>query len=150
MPFTFEYPFTGEGNVPPTPAMQGVMMLSDWLVNQPYVDTRRLYLMGLSMGGMGSYELLARQPDRFAAAVIICGGANAAIADDIRADLPVWAFHGGNDDVVIPRYSTRVLEGLRTQGNPVMFTLFEEANHNSWDPTFAEPELLPWLFSQRK
>ena len=150
LPFSFDYPYTGENDVPATDALKGVMAITDWLSEQPFVDTSRMYLMGLSMGGMGSYELLARKPDTFAAAVIICGGANAELAGNIRSDLPVWAFHGDVDQVVIPEYNIRMVEGLKAQGNPVKFTTYPGVNHNSWDPALAEPELLPWLFSQKK
>lgn len=150
LPFTFDYPFTGENEVPPTKALEGVMALSDWVTDQPFVDTSRLYLVGLSMGGMGSYELLARKPDVFAAAVVICGGANAELVDNIRADLPLWAFHGGADDIVVPEYNLRMVNGLKQQGNPVKFTVFEGVNHNSWDSAFAEPQLFSWLFSHVK
>ena len=150
LPFSFDYPYTGENDVPATDALKGVMAITDWLSEQPFVDTSRMYLMGLSIGGMGSYELLARKPDTFAAAVIICGGANAELAGNIRSDLPVWAFHGDVDQVVIPEYNIRMVEGLKAQGNPVKFTTYPGVNHNSWDPALAEPELLPWLFSQKK
>jgi len=99
---------------------------------------------------MGSYELLARKPDTFSAAVIICGGANAELAGNIRSDLPVWAFHGDVDQVVLPEYNIRMVEGLKAQGNPVKFTTYSGVNHNSWDPPLAEYGLLPWLFSQKK
>lgn len=149
-PFSIDFPFTGENNVPASDALKGVIAMVDWLSELPYVDTTRMYLMGLSMGGMGSYEILARKPDIFAAAVIICGGANVALVNDIRPDLPVWIFHGDADQVVLPEYNIRMVDGLKARGNPVRFTSYPGVGHNSWDPAMAEPELLPWLFAQKK
>jgi predicted peptidase len=62
----------------------------------------------------------------------------------------MWIFHGAKDDIVLPEYSQEMVTAIKAnRGNP-KFTLYPEANHNSWDSTFAEPELLPWLFSNKK
>ena len=61
-----------------------------------------------------------------------------------------WVFHGGKDDVVPPELSEKMVDALEAVKAAVKFTLYPDANHNSWDPAFAEPELLPWLFKQKK
>lgn len=134
----------------PKPALGRVMNLLDSLAQLEYVDANRLYLMGLSMGAMGGFELLARQPERFAAAVLICGGSNPSLVERYARQTAIWIFHGLKDDVVLPRYSAQMYEALRAAGGKVQYTTFPNANHNSWDATFAYPNLLKWLFQQRR
>ncbi|MGY0038620.1 carboxylesterase family protein [Pedobacter sp. NJ-S-72] len=98
---------------------------------------------------MGTLELLRRKPRTFAAAISICGGDNIANVDKYKK-VPLWIFHGGKDDVVPPSGSTAIANQLKIIGKEVKFTLYPDANHNSWDSTFAEPKLLPWLFSHQK
>lgn len=118
----------------------------------PAIDPARLYLIGLSMGGYGVWDALSRQPQRFAAAVPICGGAAEAQADLIcAAKVPVWAFHGALDPVVPVERSRRIVTALRRCGSParVRYTEYADVGHDAWLRAFAEPELWPWLFGQR-
>ncbi|WP_416307882.1 prolyl oligopeptidase family serine peptidase [Neptunicella sp. SCSIO 80796] len=133
----------------PTTSMALVMELMDNFSSQSYVDNSRIYVGGLSMGGMGTFEILSRKPDIFAAAFAICGGGDPAIVSRYRNGLPIWIFHGEKDDIVSPRYSRQMADAISKQGGKVKLTLYPEANHNSWDSAFAEPQLLPWLFAQR-
>jgi predicted peptidase len=103
--------------------------------------------MGLSMGGMGTFELLSRKPDVFAAAVAICGGGDPDSVTEYASEVPLWAFHGAKDNVVAPQQSITMVSALLKEGGLPRFTLYDDADHNSWDPAFAEPGLLPWLFS---
>lgn len=114
------------------------------------VDTKRFYIMGLSMGGFGTLEMLYLYPDEFAAAVPICGGQITDLAEAYAKKVPVWLFHGAKDNVVSPDLSRNLYAKLKELGAEVKYTEFPEANHNSWDSTFATPELLPWIFSHHK
>jgi predicted peptidase len=111
--------------------------------------TNQVYVGGLSMGGMGTFELVRRMPNTFAAAFPICGGANPTTAKKMKT-VNWWIFHGAKDDVVPPHHSAEMADALKAAGSNVRWTLFPEANHNAWDPAFAEPELLPWLFSNKR
>lgn len=113
------------------------------------VNQHKIYVMGLSMGGMGTFELVNRMPETFAAAIPICGGANPKIAPNLRGT-DWWVFHGGKDDVVLPLYSEQMVTAMKRSKVKVKYTLFPEANHNSWDPAFATANLLPWLFKQKR
>jgi predicted peptidase len=132
-------------------------------------DPDRTYLTGLSMGGYGTWELGLMQPQRFAALVPVCGGLTApraerdlfvgplrdaadkpaALAQRLK-HVPVWIFHGAKDDVVPPGESRAVHAAFKATGAAdVRYTEFPEANHNSWDPAYAQtPELWTWLFAQ--
>jgi predicted peptidase len=141
--------FMFQKNGKPSKAMHALLGLVDNFLKKTYVDKQRVYVAGLSMGGMGTYELLRRKPRTFAAAFAICGGDNVANVQKYKK-IPLWIFHGEKDDVVPVVLSTRIADQLKVLGKPVKLTLYPEANHNSWDSAFAEPGLLPWLFSNHK
>tara|TARA_R110000765_G_scaffold170051_1_gene274989 strand:- start:319 stop:1101 length:783 start_codon:yes stop_codon:yes gene_type:complete len=134
----------------PTKALRLVMDLVEETIEKTYIKKDQVYVMGLSMGGMGTYEILYRKPELFAAAIAICGGGKPKSAKKYALKVPLWAFHGAKDNVVDPILSVKMVAGLLKYGGHPQFTLYEEANHNSWDPAFDEPDLLEWLFTQKK
>ena len=134
----------------PTESLRLVMQMMDDFVAKPYVNEEKVYVAGLSMGGMGTFEILHRRPNMFAAAIAICGGGNEEVVPSYSNRVPVWVFHGAKDDVVNPAYSVRMVNTILENGGFPKFTLYDNANHNSWDPAFAEPDFLPWLFSKSK
>lgn len=134
----------------PTPAMEGLLgLISQWL-DKPYVDKHRVYVGGLSMGGMGTFELLRRRPDLFAAAFPICGGDNTLNAKVYAKKVPVWIFHGAKDNTVSPDHSIIMVNAIKAAGGNPKFTLYPNDGHNSWNDAFAEPALIAWLFSHKK
>src|SRR5690554_2351306 len=120
------------------------------LIAKEKVDLDRIYIMGLSIRSFGTFETLARWPEKYAAALGICGGGNISLAKNYADQTAVWITHGAKDDVVPVALSHRLYHALKEQEANVKYTEFPEANHNAWDPTFAIPELLPWLFSHSK
>lgn len=137
-------------DLPPTKSMKLAMELLDETIAKNYVKKDQVYVGGLSMGGMGTFEILYRKPDVFAAAFAICGAGNPESTEAYATKVPMWIFHGANDDVVDPQFSVDMVSGILKNGGKPNFTLFGKDNHNSWDSAFAEPELLPWLFSNIK
>ncbi|MCR6722244.1 MAG: alpha/beta hydrolase-fold protein [Chitinophagaceae bacterium] len=134
---------------PPSTSMSLLMGLMENLFVQFKIKKDRVYAMGLSMGGMGVFELVRRKPGLVAAAIPICGGAHPATAERMR-DVKWWVFHGADDDVVKPEFSVRMVEALKKVNASVQFTLYPGVKHNSWDLAFAEPGLMDWLFAQHK
>lgn len=134
----------------PTISMKLVMELMDEFSEKTFVNTRQIYVGGLSMGGMGTFEILYRQPNRYAAAITICGGGNPETAKLYANSTALWSFHGAKDDVVNPQLSLNMISAYLQVGGTPNFTLYADDNHNSWDSAFAEPELLTWLFSKSK
>jgi predicted peptidase len=139
-------------------------------------DADRTYLAGLSNGGSGALRIASRYPSRFAALIVICGrieptsptiperqqvadvdlhpflqqpDAFAALAQVIRG-IPIQIFHGDSDQTVPVEQSRRLFTGLQSVGAPVHYTEYPGVGHNSWDKTFAEPSLMPWLLAQRR
>lgn len=133
----------------PTLAMNLLVQFTRKMGKEPFVNSSQMYVGGLSMGGMGTLEVLRRLPNTFAAAFSICGGDHVANVKKYK-NVPLWLFHGGLDDVVSPQFSYAIMRELRKQNKEPKFTLYLKANHNSWDAAFAEPELFPWLFSHHK
>lgn len=124
---------------------------------KPEVDASRVYVVGLSMGGYGTWDILARHNDLFAAGVPICGGGPTDKAD-VLADLPIYAFHGTADTAVPYEAGSKTMyDAISAKGKGKMiFHTFEGAGHGIWDQalTYAgsatEPATLDWLFAQSK
>lgn len=133
----------------PGKAMQLLLGLQTYLKSKNYTDNSRFYVGGLSMGGMGTFEILRRKPKAFAAAFAICGGDDIGNVKKYK-NVPLWIFHGGKDTTVPLSKSEAVVNELKRLNRPVKFTVYPEAGHNSWDPAFAEPEFLSWIFSQKR
>ncbi|MCB7482571.1 prolyl oligopeptidase family serine peptidase [Christiangramia sediminis] len=146
IPFQFDFKNKQE----PTKSLKMVMELMDSIVEKDFVIKEKVYVGGLSMGGMGTYEILYKKPEMFAAAFAICGGANTEIAEGYPKGFNIWIFHGENDDVVPPRFSKSMARAINHHGGNAKLSLYPEDNHNSWDSAFSEPYFLPWLFSQNR
>lgn len=135
-------------DIKPTKSLQLVMQLMDSLVTTKNIDTNRVYITGLSNGGMGTFEILANKPKMFAAAAPICGGGNTKKAAKYAKNTAIWVFHGAKDRTVYPIYSVKMVESLLNEGGNPRFTLYENVYHSSWNNAFAEDDFLDWLFSK--
>lgn len=127
-------------------------LLEEWLavMQEKYpVQSDQIYVGGLSMGGMGTLELLYRNPTKFAAAFTICGGVDPSWAEQIQ-HTPLWLFHGKLDAVVSYQFSADLHEALVKKNAPVKFTSYPNYNHNSWDAAFQEPDFLSWLLTHKR
>ncbi len=118
--------------------------LVDSVAQAENIAPSNLLIGGLSMGGMGTLELLRRRSQYYKRAFVICGGAHRKVARQI-GDTPIWFFHGQEDEIVLPKYAQRLFRKLKRKGRETIFTLYPGVNHNSWDLAFKEQELIPWL-----
>ncbi|NIM94201.1 MAG: prolyl oligopeptidase family serine peptidase [Anaerolineales bacterium] len=132
-------------------AVEGLL---DELVANLQVDPNRVYLTGLSMGGFGAWNLVLEQPERFAAVVPIAGGyefeSNAVPENicDLR-EVPIWVFHGEQDNLVLSVQSTTLVNALKACGGNIRYTLYPDADHmESWMLTYGNPQLLEWMLQQ--
>jgi predicted peptidase len=128
---------------------EAVNGLIDEIMTTYRVDPDRVYLTGLSMGGYGTWALACAYPDKFAAAVPICGGGNQVMASRLK-NLPLWVFHGGKDTVVLPAESKTMVNAVKRAGGKVKFTVYPDAGHDSWTETYDNPEMWKWLLSQKR
>jgi predicted peptidase len=126
------------------------LVLVDSLVKVYNIDTDRLYLYGISMGGFGVFSILEKEHGKFAAAYAVCGGSDPKAASKLL-DTPLWIFHGDIDDIVPVHLSRDVYqEMVRLGGKKVKYTEYPGVKHNSWENVAREKTLPSWLFSQRK
>lgn len=142
-----EFIFQSEGD--PTIAMDMAQKLLKKLIKNYPANKKKIYVAGLSMGGMGTFEIVRRNPKLFAAAMPICGGGEPATASRLT-NVKWWVFHGDEDAVVPPGYSNTMVDALKAVNADVIFSLYPGVNHNSWDNAFAEPTFMSWLFAQHK
>lgn len=129
--------------------MELLIGLIHQLIKTMPVDTNRIYITGLSMGGYGTYDAIERYPNLFAAAVPVCGAGDTSKARSI-AHIPIWIFHGADDPAVNPIYSLEMLEALTKAGAHPGFTQYPEVGHFSWLGAYSDPLMIEWLFRQHK
>ena len=133
----------------PSRPLRLLLRLLDRLRADPRVDSRRVYLLGLSMGGFGVWDVMCRRPHDVAAAVSICGGGDESQAARL-VNIPQWVFHGALDPVVSVERSRNMVAALQKAGGQPRYTEYATALHNAWVFALAEPALLPWLWSQQR
>lgn len=129
--------------------IEQTMALIDELSENYNIDESRIYLTGLSMGGWGTWSTACAHPERFAAIVPICGGGMPFLAGNLK-DVPVWAFHGAKDTVVLLHRSQEMVDAVNAAGGNAKLTVYPEAGHDSWTQSYANPELYTWLLSHSK
>lgn len=125
------------------------MQVVDEMLADAAVDESRVYIAGLSMGGYGTWDALARRPELFAAAIPICGGGSVETVADFK-DIPLWCFHGASDNVVNVKKSRDMIAALKAAGGEPRYTEYPGVGHNSWTQTFASEETFQWLFEQKR
>ena len=126
-----------------------IELIQSMVKKNPMVDAKRIYVMGLSMGGYGTWDAIQRHPELFAAAMPICGGGDPQFAAKIK-DVPVWAFHGDKDVCVQPQRTKTMIEAIQKAGGKPNYTAFPEQGHVCWDEAFKDDAVMKWFFSQRK
>jgi len=138
-------------SMPKTPStpMKLALAALDQVRKEFSTDEKRLYITGLSMGGYGTWDAIARHPDLFAAAVPVCGGGDDSTAPLIK-DLPIWCFHGGADTVVPTHRSRTMIEAIKKAGGSPKYTEFPGVGHNSWDKAYSMGEMIEWMFEQKR
>lgn len=113
------------------------------------IDSRRLYSTGLSQGGFGTFNLNIAYPDLFAAMVPIAAGGDPEKADRI-VDKPMWVFHAADDTVIPVSYSRNIVAAIKANGGDPIYTEYPTGGHASWEPAYANQEMIDWMFKQVK
>ena len=143
------------GNANRYPNLKGttiklVIELMEQMISGNNVDSNRVYVSGLSMGGMGTFEILSQRPDMFAAATPICGSGDLNKVKNYAKKLPIWIFHGSLDKDVLPQESLNIAEKIIEEGGNPRLTLYENVGHDSWNNAFEEKDFLSWIHSKSK
>jgi len=131
-------------------SMKLLMGLTKEWINSGKVNKKQVYAGGLSMGGMGTYELLIRMPKTFAASFIMCGAVNLDWFTAHDKKTPLWLFHGSFDQTVSVNYARNTYTLLNDGKREIKYTEYPGVYHNSWDNTFKEPGVFAWIFSHIK
>ncbi len=113
------------------------------------IDARRRYVVGVSMGGFGAWDIIGRFPKTFAAAMPMCGGGYPLRALGLK-DMAIWAFHGKADESVPPSRTREMVEAAKKSGAKVKYSEYKGVGHDVWERAFEEPKFLEWLFAQKR
>ncbi len=134
----------------PTIALEAATQLLKDYINDGKIDTNRVYVSGISMGGYGTWEIIARNPELFAAAIPLCGAGIPSGAAELK-DMAIWAFHG-EDDTTVPVSGTRDMENAIKAAGGTKFkaTYYSGVGHNVWPYAYNEEGLVDWLLAQSK
>ena len=143
-PYKFAY------NVKESKAMSLVVKLMDNFIKREDVNQNKVYVSGLSMGGMGTFVILNLRPDMFAAATPICGDGDPNSVNNYAKKIPIWIFHGSDDTVVSPKKSLKMANAIIDAGGSPKITFYENVGHDSWNNAFAEKKFLKWIHSKSK
>ena len=127
-----------------------LIKLLDQVIAKYPIDAKRIYLTGYSMGGIGTWDLALRHTDRFAALLPIASRAEGSWNICVLKAVPVWAFHGGKDDVVDVLKAETLVKALRDCGGNVQITIYPEAGHDAWTRTYNDAKIYDWLLQQRR
>jgi predicted peptidase len=133
----------------PSEPMRLTLGLIDQMRKDYPIDAKRIYVTGLSMGGYGTWDVIARKPDLFAAAVPICGGADETTATKI-VKISIWAFHGAQDPAVRVTRTRHMIAALKKGGGEPKYTEYPDEGHASWVPAYKDAAMMKWLFAQKK
>jgi len=116
------------------------------------IDSNRIYLTGLSLGGWGTWNLAFTHPELFAAVVPIAGFTDLMQSDEACkiSAIPTRIFHGLLDDVVNVDYAINIYKKLKSCNANVELTIFDNAGHDSWSRVYDNQEIYDWMFKQIK
>jgi predicted peptidase len=132
-----------------SPALVLVLGMLDSLKVEFSLDTKRLYVAGQSIGGFGTWNLITKKPDVFAAAIPLCGGGDPALGANVT-QMPIWAFQGDADNATFRDSNRAMIAAIRKAGGKPRYTEYRGVGHEIWDKVFKEPDLVSWLFNQHK
>ena len=123
--------------------------LIDTIIEEYNIDTERISITGISMGGFGTWEMGITYPELFSAMAPICGGGLSWRCGRIK-DIPIWAFHGDADNVVPLKNSVEMVDSVNNVGGKAKLTIFHNVGHNSWDEAYTTSNVIEWLISKKK
>jgi len=147
--FEREESITGKLKPTASKPMQLLFQLIQQMKKASNIDTNRIYITGLSMGGYGTFDAIERYPNLFAAAMPVCGGGDTSKASMI-AHIPMWIFHGAEDGAVDVWNSVNMVNALMKAGAHPGLTIYPETGHFSWIAAYSDMQAMEWLFRQKK
>ena len=139
-----------KNEVPESWQLKTVLKILEDVIEKHGGDRDRVYVMGLSMGGYATWDLISRHPDLFAAAMPICGGADPSVAEILK-DIPIQTFHGADDPTVPVQGTRNVCQAIKAAGGTKLtYTEYDGVGHNSWDPACSTEGMVKWMLSNKR
>lgn len=136
--------------VPESDDLMAVMdIINNIIATSLSTDTDRYYVMGLSMGGFGAWDLIMRHTDTFAGAVCLCGGADPSQAEALL-NMPIWAIHSSNDGDVPYAGTQEMCQAIIDAGGELCKFDTTSTAHNVWADAGKSTDISKWLFEQKK
>jgi len=132
-----------------SPQLAQVLGILDSVKSEFRIDAKRIYIAGQSMGGFGAWNLITKKPELFAGAIILCGGGNPFLAENVK-HLPIWSFQGDADGAIIRDTNRNMIAAVKKAGGNPRYTEYPGMGHEIWNRVFKEPGLVEWLFAQHK
>ena len=129
-----------------SPYMQAAEELLANVVDNYAVDQSRLYVTGMSMGGYGTWDIISRNPDMFAAAFPVCGGVDESYLDALQG-FPIWTFHNDGDTIVSSKGTKLAYEKLQS-GGAITYTEYKSSAHDAWTAAYSTSALMTWVFTK--
>lgn len=129
---------------------RALVQLLDTIVENNRVDKKRIYLTGLSRGGWAAWEMAVQYPEKFAALAVVCGMTPVPYASWLDKNMPIWVFHGEEDQSIPISESENMVKALKTMGYDVRFTRYPGVGHDSWNKAYNTEELYEWFMQQRR
>ncbi|MBT2163244.1 carboxylesterase family protein [Zobellia barbeyronii] len=129
---------------------RSVMQLLDTIVDNNRVDKKRIYLTGLSRGGGAAWEMAVQYPEKFAAMAVVCGMTPLPYASWIDKKMPMWVFHGEEDESIPISESETMVAKLKSMNYDIRFTKYPGVGHDSWIQAYDNEELYEWFMKQER
>ena len=131
------------------PEKMVMSLIADDLTNKYNIDQSRMYITGISMGGGGTWDIICRNPDMFAAAMPICGYDDPSMAYRIK-DVPIYTFHSADDDQVDVNGTRKMVDALKAIGGNIQYTEYPDQKHASWTKAYQDMNAFQWMMKQCK
>ena len=147
-----DFPFVVASPQCPPRSYWDTHSLNNWfneVLTEVNTDLERVYLSGISMGGYGTWHWSAANPEKFAAIIPICGGGEPSRAKEL-VHMPIWAFHGAQDDIVPVEETLEMVEAVKRAGGKAELTIYPDLRHDSWTITYNNPSIYDWLLEHKK
>ena len=130
--------------------VRAVNKLLEAIIEDNRVDKNRIYLTGLSRGGSAAWEMAVQFPEKFAALAVVCGMAPVPYAHWLDKEMPIWVFHGTEDEVIAVSESDEMVKKLKQLGYNVTYSRYDGVGHNSWERAYTTDQLYEWMAKQKR
>lgn len=131
-------------------SMEASIKIIDSIIDNYSVDVERLYVTGLSLGGLATWDAIARNPGKFACGMPVCGASMPIKNANNFKNIDIWAFHGSVDGLIFPFTTQSMVTAIKSNGGRALYTEYEGVEHNAWTYAYDEENFLDFMFSSKR